>query len=135
CPPRHFVEGRVNHPTELSGYDWCMPLIEQSAMSALRSTFMSAGVRFPAASVITDCADLLRDMVMQQSMLGILPAFLATGREFAGVGQFRIGGFDFRRNIGIVRRCDFEMSSIHAHFISCIHDHFTVVAAERCPRR
>jgi DNA-binding transcriptional LysR family regulator len=121
----------MNDPRALSGCAWCLPLIEQSAMSALRSAFSSGGVRFPSVAITTDSMDLLKDRVLRQSMLSVVPTFLAAGRDFAGVGRFWISGFNFRRNIGIVRRRDFDLSPLHAHFIASMRARFTVVAGER----
>lgn len=131
CPAGHPVESRKADPEELARYPWAMPLIEQSAMSALRSVFSSAGIRFPVVSLATDSIELLKYAVIRQSMLSVVPEFTAGSHGFDGIGRFRIQGFDFQRNIGIIRRRDFDLSPLHEHFLALTRQRFVAESASR----
>ncbi|RDW12907.1 hypothetical protein DIE28_11105 [Paracoccus thiocyanatus] len=131
CPLGHPVENKVNPPEELARYSWAMPLIEQSAMSALRSGFTSAAIRFPGVALTTDSIELLKHAVTRLSMLSIAPGLLADSAEFGGVGRFQISGFQFRRKIGIIQRRDYELSPIHKSFLSLVRQRFTPASPHR----
>lgn len=131
CPRGHPVENRINTPEELARYPWAMPMIEQAALSALRSGFTACRTRFPTVSITTDSIEMLLYAVTRQSMLSVVPEFIAASPGFENAGCFRIRDFDFQRNIGLIRRRDFDLSPVHDYFLALMREQFVATSIAR----
>ncbi|MCR8723733.1 LysR family transcriptional regulator [Frigidibacter sp. ROC022] len=104
CSRHHPFAGQVVRPEQCRDSEWIVPALEEPGRAALDAYFVSTLKRKPRVKVTTNADHLMRQFLSGTRYLSITPELSLRMREFSSFGHFRLAGFDFQREVGIVRR-------------------------------
>ncbi|WP_323764532.1 LysR family transcriptional regulator [Marinovum sp.] len=126
CSPRHPFAGQVVAPAKCRDSEWIVPDLEEPGRAALDAYFLSTLKRKPKVKVTTNADQLIRQFLSETRYLSMAPESPVNKPGFQGFGQFRLEGFAFRREVGIVRRA--------GHISTPLGRRFSKMLSARLPR-
>ncbi|MEV8468654.1 LysR family transcriptional regulator [Fluviibacterium sp. DFM31] len=104
CAPQHPFSGKIVPPEKCLDSEWIVPDLEEPGRAALDAHFLSSLGRKPQVKITTNADQLIRQLLSGTRYLSIAPQSSMTMPGFQDFGHFRLQGFAFRREVGIVRR-------------------------------
>ncbi len=120
CAPQHPFAGQTVEPERLRDSEWIVPALEEPGRIALEAYFLSQLQQPPRVKITTNADHLIRQLLSGTRYLSLAPEMTLEIPGYQGFAPFRMRGFDFRRQVGIVRRAGDFSSPLGRRFCSIL---------------
>lgn len=122
CSPAHPFAGRQVTIDEVREADWIVPELEEAGRTALEAYFVDRAGMLPRFRIMTNSDVIVRQFIAGGRMLTIVPEANTGTEQFAEFGRFELEGFNFVRQVGIVRRANTASSPLLDRFIAALRE-------------
>ncbi len=117
CNADHPFAGKSVPIDDLLLHKWIVPEIEEAGRTALEAYFALHRKPKPTFKIVTNSDDVIYQCLRQTHLLSVMPEGSHNDTEFNSLARFYPVDFNFRRNVGIVRRRNFSSSPLIEQFI------------------
>ncbi len=130
CAPSHPFAGRVVTAGELSTAEWIVSAPEEPAHAALEAYFVSRLQHKARVKMTTNANRLVRQFLLQGRYLSVVPRLSFQLADYRDLARFELEGFDFRREVGLVRRSGTVSTPLGARIQAILRQSFGELALE-----
>ncbi|TNF17244.1 MAG: LysR family transcriptional regulator [Rhodobacteraceae bacterium] len=130
CSPDHPFAGRTIAPEDCRDSEWIVPDPEEPARAALEAYYVSTLTHPPRVKVTTNADPLMRHFLADTRYVSLSPALSLQMPESRALAQFRLQGFAFRRQVGIVRRAGSFGTTLGRRFSDALAARLRALAAQ-----